>query len=239
MVEMSLLLTEMTGRVLVLTLNRPDIGNRVSKPLALDLMATLDDAEQDGAVGAVVLTGAGEAFCIGGDHSGSGTSPEAIQSFAEAFGNLNRRLQTFGKPVFAAINGDAHAGGFSLLSCCDIAVMSETATLALPELEHGLFPILAMATVQRVMGRKLFFELVYEGRRLTAAEARDLWFVNEVVPAAQVLERTLQRAAKVAEAPASSLKLGRQGYETMMGGDLDVALRHAKTLLPLLAGSRA
>ncbi|SFJ58612.1 enoyl-CoA hydratase/isomerase family protein [Aerobium aerolatum] len=235
---MTHLLKETTGRVRILTLNRTEIGNRVSKALALDLIAALDDAEQDTAIGAIVLTGNGEVFCIGGDHSGAGRTPEAIQDFAEAFGNLNRRVQTLGKPVFAAINGDAMAGGFSMLSCCDIAVMSETATLGLPELEHGLFPILAMATIQRIMSRKLFFELVYEGRRLTADEARALWLVNEVVPREQVLARTLARAQKLAEAPAMSVRLGRQGYETMLGGELDVALRHARTLLPLLAGTR-
>jgi enoyl-CoA hydratase/carnithine racemase len=137
---MSLLHTETIGRVRVLTLNRPETGNRVSTQLALKLIAELDDIDRDADIGAVVLTGAGEKFCIGGDHSGSGSSPEAISLFAEAFANLNRRLETIGKPVFAAINGDAHAGGFSVLACCDIAVMSDEATLALPELEHGLFP---------------------------------------------------------------------------------------------------
>jgi len=236
---MSLLLKETDRRVLVLTLNRPETGNRISRPLARELVAALDEAEESREVGAVVITGSGDRFCIGGDHSDSGSAPEAIQAFAEAFGGLNRRVQTLGKPVLAAVNGDAHAGGFSLLSCCDIAVMSETATLALPELQHGLFPILAMATVQRIMGRKLFFELVYEGRRLSAQEARDAWLVNEVASPDKVLARAVERARKVAEAPAIPLKLGRQGYETMLGGDLDVALRHATTLLPLLAGTRS
>jgi enoyl-CoA hydratase len=235
---MSLLLKETTDRVLVLTLNRPEIGNRISEPLARDAIAALNEAENDPAIGVVLITGSADKFCIGGDHSASGNSPEAIGAFAEAFSNLNRRIQMLGKPVFAAVNGDAHAGGFSLLGCCDVAVMSDTATLALPELEHGLFPILAMAITQRIMSRKLFFELVYEGRRLTAAEALELWLVNEVVPAGEVLARTVEKAQKVAKAPAKSLKLGRQGYETMLGGETDVALRHARTLLPLLAGTR-
>lgn len=233
------LLSEKFDRVQLLTLNRPEIGNRVSKPLAQALLAALDAAEADAGIGAVVLTGAGENFCVGGDHAGSGNTPDAILDFAHAFGSLNRRLQGLGKPVMAAINGNAHAGGFSLVSCCDIAVMNEDATLALPELAHGLFPILAMATVQRLMGRKLFFELAYEGRRLTASEAMSLWLVNEACPADKVLERTLERANRVAAAPASVLKLGRRGYDAMQGGDLDVALRHAQAVLPLLSGVRA
>jgi enoyl-CoA hydratase/carnithine racemase len=235
---MSLLLTETRDRVLLLTLNRPETGNRISEPLARDLIDALAVAERNPDIGAIVLTGSGDRFCIGGDHASSGNAPEIVETFADAFGTLNRKLQTIGRPVFAAVNGDAHAGGLSVLSCCDIAVMSDTATLALPELEHGLFPILAMATAQRIMGRKLFFELVYEGRRLTADEARDLWLVNDVVPADRVVDTTIERAQRVAKAPPSSLRLGRQGYDTMLGGQMDAALRHARTLLPLLAGTR-
>lgn len=235
---MSLLLKEKYGRVLLLVLNRPDVGNRVSEALALDLIAALEEGERDADIGAVVLTGAGDKFCIGGDHAGSGNTADAILRFAGAFGHLARRLETFGKPVLGAINGDAHAGGFSLLTACDLAVMSEAAELALPELAHGLFPILAMATVQRVVSRKLFFELAYEGRRLSAAEARDLWLVNEVAAPADVVSRTVDRAQKIALSPASSMMLGRQGYAAMLRGDLDAALDYARPVLPLMAGLR-
>lgn len=235
---MTLLLTERIGRVEVLTLNRPETGNRVSGPLAREIIAALDEAEKDESIGAVVLTGAGDRFCIGGDPSSDGNGTQAVLDFADAFGAMTQRMASFGKPLLGAINGDAHAGGFSLLTCFDIAVMHEDATIALPELAHGLFPVLAMATTQRVLGRKLFFELAYEGRRLSAAEACALWLVNEAVPGDRVLARAVERAQKIAAAPASSLMLGRQGFATMQAGNVDAAIQHARAVLPLVIGMR-
>jgi enoyl-CoA hydratase/carnithine racemase len=236
--SMSILLKQRVNRVQVLTLNRPETGNRISESLAREMIATLDDAERNDDIGAVVLTGTGDKFCIGGDHTSGGSGTQALLDFADAFGAMTVRMNTFGKPLLGAVNGDAHAGGFSVLTCCDLAVMSEDATIALPELAHGLFPVLAMATAQRVVARKLFFELAYEGRRLTAEEARALWLVNEVVPGARVLPQTIERAQKIAEAPASSLRLGRSGYSMMQRGDLDTAILHAKAILPLVVSMR-
>ena len=86
------------------------------------------------------------------------------------------------KPLLAAVNGDAHAGGFSVVIGCDLAIAADDATLGLPEAAAGLFPFIALAIVKDALPKKVLFDLIYRARLMSAAEARSLHVINEAVP---------------------------------------------------------
>ena len=145
---MSTIDVEQRGRVAIIRMRRPEHGNRVSQQMAEEMLAALEDARRSPEVGACVLTGHGEVFCLGGDYWGAGTTDAGRHAFARAFIDMAQAMARLGKPLIAAVNGNAHAGGFSLVVACDMAVVAEDATLGLPEVAKGLFPFLALAIVE-------------------------------------------------------------------------------------------
>jgi enoyl-CoA hydratase/carnithine racemase len=182
--------------VAVLTLNRPQHGNRLTTSLANDVAAALEAARHDEGVCAVVLTGEGEAFCIGGDYAGAGPTAAGRKDYADALLRMDRAMAGLGKPLIAAVNGDAHAGGFAMVIACDMAMAADDATFGLPEAAKGLFPFVALAIVKDALPKKLLFDLVYSARLMNAAEARAAYVINEVVPRSTVLDRAIDLAAK-------------------------------------------
>jgi enoyl-CoA hydratase/carnithine racemase len=137
--------------------------------MAEEITAALEAARRDAAVGACVLTGHGDVFCLGGDYQGAGPTTAGRMGFASAFIDMNHAMSRLGKPLVAAVNGNAHAGGFSIVVACDLAIAAEDATLGLPEAANGLFPFLALAIVKDALPKKLLFDIVYNAR-LTCAE---------------------------------------------------------------------
>jgi enoyl-CoA hydratase/carnithine racemase len=204
--------TEKHGSVLVLTMTRPDKNNRVTQAMAEQAVRLLEAARVDTSVTGCVLTGFGDVFCTGGDFLSAGTTSDGRLGFARAFADMERAMNRVGKPLVAAINGNAHAGGFSLLTACDLAIASETATFGLPEIAHQLFPFLALAIVKDTLPKKVLFDLVYRARLLSAQEACDLYLVNEVVPAKDVLTRAIEWAGCTAECNRDIISLGRDLY---------------------------
>src|SRR5947209_10636592 len=137
---LSLIETERRGAVEIVRMRRPEHGNRVTQPMAEQMIAALETARQSADVGACVLTGSGEAFCLGGDYWSAGKTSAGRHAFARAFIDMAQAMARLGKPLIAAVNGNAHAGGFSLMVACDLAVAAADATFGLPEATKGLFP---------------------------------------------------------------------------------------------------
>ena len=206
---------ERRGRVQIIRMRRPDHGNRVSQAMAEEMAAALEGARQSPDIGACVLTGDGDVFCLGGDYQGAGPTNEGRLAFARAFIDLAQVMARLGKPLIAAINGNAHAGGFSLVVACDMAVVAEDATLGLPEAAKGLFPFLALAIVKDALPKKVLFDIVYSARLMSAAEARDLHLVNEIVPRGTVLERAVEIGGRASGYNPTILRLGRDLYYNM------------------------
>ena len=120
------------GRIEIITMRRPDHGNRVTQTMAEEMIAALEHAWQSPDVSACVLTGHGEVFCLGGDYWSAGATSAGRLEFARAFMDLAQAMTRLGKPIIAAINGNAHAGGFSLVVASDMAVVAEDATRTSP-----------------------------------------------------------------------------------------------------------
>jgi enoyl-CoA hydratase/carnithine racemase len=219
------------GRVAVLTLNRPEHGNRQTTSLANEVAAALEAPRDDDEVCAGVLTGEGGVFCVGGDYAGAGPTAGGRKDYAEALLRMDRAMAGLGKPLIAAVNGDAHAGGFATVIACDMAVAADDATFGLPEAAKGLFPFIALAIVKDALPKKLLFDLVYTALLMNAAEACAAHVINEVVPRSTVLERAIALAAQAGSHSRRIVQLGRDLYYAMRGQRADDALEAAERAL--------
>jgi enoyl-CoA hydratase/carnithine racemase len=219
-------------------MNRPDHGNRVSQRMGEEIAAALEQARRDPEIGACVITGRGEVFCLGGDWQGAGAATAGRMEFARAFMDMHHAFARLGKPLIAAVNGNAHAGGFSILVACDLAVVADDATLGLPEAANGLFPFLALAVVKDALPKKLLFDIVYNARLMQPLEARALSLINEIVPRTAVLDRAVAMAEKAASIDANILMLGRDLYYGMRGVGPYEALDHSRAALGTALAAR-
>jgi enoyl-CoA hydratase/carnithine racemase len=225
------LLVTRSGDIAVLTLNRPDAGNRLTTSLADEIAHTLEDAREDDSLHACVLTGAGDVFCLGGDYQGAGPTAAGRAAYARALLRMDAAMAALGKPLVGAVNGDAHAGGFSVVVACDLAVAAASATFGLPEAARGLFPFIALAIVKDALPKKVLFDLVYSARLMPAAEAFALHLVNEVTDRGTVLQRALERARQAGGHRSNVVTLGRDLYYAMRGLRAEESLDEAERAL--------
>jgi len=219
------------GSIVVLTLKRPASGNRITARMAVEITAALDATRRDPQIGGCVMTGHGDVFCLGGDYRGAGPSTEERAAYAQALIGMDEAMSRLGKPLVAAVNGDAHAGGFGIVVGCDLAIAADDATLGLPEAAHGLFPFIAQAIVRDALPKKLLFDIVYNARLMDAQEALRLHLVNEAVPRAAVLDRAIEVVKKISQYNPEMLRLGRDLYYSMRGTVPEHALEQARVAL--------
>jgi enoyl-CoA hydratase/carnithine racemase len=194
-----LLSIEEHGRVAVVTLERPDKRNALSIELRMELADAFERLSVDDSVGCLVLTGAGTAFCAGMDKSQFGGDLENRRRLVETSTGAFRAVGQCPKPVLAAVNGPALAGGFALALLCDIRIASETATFGYPELPIGIPP--SYASARAALSPALARELCLTGRVVGAEEAFRLGIVSEVC-AEGLGARALELAEQIASMPA-------------------------------------
>jgi len=219
------------GAVAILTLKRPGNGNRITTQMAEEVAAALEAARDDPGVGACVITGHGDVFCLGGDFHREGTSPAASAAYSDALTAMDEAMCRLGKPLVAAVNGDAHAGGFGIVVGCDLAVMADDATFALPEAAKGLFPFIATAIVRDALPKKVFFDLVYNARLMDAREARMLNLASEICARGNVVGAAVASAEKASSYDPAIIKLGRDAYYDMRNASPATAFERARTAL--------
>lgn len=223
-----LVLSRVEGAVAVLTLNRPERRNALSPELVEALLAALRAAGADPAVRAVVLTGAGDkSFCAGGD-LGGGMMAEGAHAAWQGrgrFADLLLAMHRLGKPVVAAVNGDALGGGFGLALGCDMVVVDAGARMGTPEIKVGLFPMIILAELVRNVPRKALAEMIYTGRHIAAAEALAWGLVNRVVAKDSVMESAMELANRVASHSPVVLRLGKEAVAMCDNLAFEPALR--------------
>ncbi len=200
--------TDRDGSVLTVTLQRPERLNALDVPSMIALRQALQGASTDRAVRAVVLTGAGAAFCAGGDvavmdeYRNRGELPALFHALTAEMEIGIRELMGMPKPVLAALPGVAAGGGLSLALAADWRIASETAVLV------PAFPLLGAVPdggltyfLPHYLGIGLAQELLFQNARVPAARARELGLVHEVVPPADLARRAKERAQELAEGP--------------------------------------
>jgi enoyl-CoA hydratase/carnithine racemase len=198
------ILLDIDGAIALITLNRPGRLNALSYELIDRLMAALDRIEVDAAVRAVILTGAGErAFSAGADiHEFSGSvkcgAPAAMRDFVRRGQAMTARLEAFSKPVIAAINGLAFGGGCEITEAVHLAVASERAIFAKPEINLGMPPTFGgTQRLPRLAGRKRALELLLTGDPFAPEQALGIGLVNAVVPHDELLPAARRLAERM------------------------------------------
>ena len=197
-------LMEIRGQVAVLTLNRPEKLNALSYALIDRLMRLLDQVEDDANLRAVILTGAGDrAFSAGADIREFSESvrqgPDVgMRAFVRRGQGLTARMEAFSKPIVAAVNGLAYGGGCEITEAVHLAVASDTATFAKPEINIGIPPTFGgTQRLPRLAGRKRALEYLLTGDTFTAQRAYEIGLVNRVVPSAEVMPAAFDLAARI------------------------------------------
>jgi enoyl-CoA hydratase len=220
------------GTTTVFEINRPDDNNRIDMATMDAMIATLGAIDRDPSVRALVITGRGTYFCAGGRIGGYpvGTTQDQLD-YARSFTVLQERLGRLRVPVVAAVNGFCLAGGMSLLEACDLAIAADHAEFGYPEIENGLFPMLAMAVARRGLPPKAAFDLFYSGRRMGVEEALALRLINAAVPADSLWDAVRKRVGELEAKSGAAMMVGRQAFYAMGGMSPSSALEYAHTAL--------
>lgn len=192
---------ERDSGVALVTLDRPEKRNALSLELRVQLTGLLNDLAADDDAGCLVLTGAGSAFCAGMDTSEFGGDREHKQRIVDLSVGLFEALGSFPRPVVAALNGPAVAGGFALALLCDLRLASTEASMGFPEPPRGIPP--SYAAARSALPAPLATELCLTGRMLDAEEALALGVVSEVHPPDELVARATEVAMGIAAAPVS------------------------------------
>lgn len=204
-------LTERAGAVLTITINRPERLNALDIPSMLELRSALQAASIAREIRAVVLTGAGSAFCAGGDvavmeeYRAKGSLPDLFHRLTAEQEHMVREILGMPKPVVAALPGVAAGGGLSLALATDWRIGSENALLVPAFLQLGTVPDGGLSYfLPHFLGIGGAQEMIFTNARVPAARAREMGLLHEVVPAASLAGRARERAQELAEGPTAA-----------------------------------
>jgi enoyl-CoA hydratase/carnithine racemase len=192
---MTAIVARREAAVTTITLCRPQRRNALAPEHMVALREALVAAGRDPACRVIVLTGQGEAFCAGADLSGAASFFDQRRGATTELGDLIRAGRGLARPVVGRINGACHAGGVGLLALCDIAIASDTATFALPEINVGLFPFVVLAAFAGRPVLTALRELAMTGQPISAARAEQIGLVSRIVPP-QALDREVGALAE-------------------------------------------
>ncbi len=199
---------EMEGEIAAITLNRPEKRNAISARMIEDLLAALDQVET-GSARVGILTGAGKAFCSGMDLEDlkaiAQQSPERNLEDSQRLARIFRRLWSFPKPLIAAVNGPALAGGCGIATLCDFTLAAPEAKFGYTEVRIGFLPAIVSVFLLRQIGEKRARDLLLTGRILDAREAEQVGLVTRVVPAEKLMDAARELVATLLAASPSSL----------------------------------
>ncbi|MFO0548992.1 MAG: enoyl-CoA hydratase-related protein [Polyangiaceae bacterium] len=211
-----------------LTLHNPARKNAIGPVMVNELLYALEDAWADDSVRAVVITGDGDAFCAGGDFAQMTGGADAAELPPKGdYADLLLAMVRAPKPIVARVNGPAMGGGLGLVAASHFAVAAESAKLGTPEINVGLFPMMIMAVLARVVPRRRLLEMMLFGERLTAAQALECGLVGRVVAGPELDAAVEEIVRKVASKSPITVRLGLEAFAAQ--DDLDLA-----SALPLL-----
>jgi enoyl-CoA hydratase len=220
---------ERRGAALWASLNRPDALNGLTPELIDGLDAALDAAAADAEIRVLVVTGTGRAFCAGADlkylQSVEG-DPDAHMAFLRRVGATFDRLEAFGKPVVAAVNGIAVAGGLELLLCCDLAIAADDARIGDAHANYGLLPGAGSSVrLARRIGLTRAKRLLFTGALVPAGEMLAAGLLNEVVPAVELEDAVDRLVAQLAAKSPLGLERVKQLANDAVESPVAVGLR--------------
>jgi enoyl-CoA hydratase len=206
-------LYEKSDGIATITINRPQVRNALNPETVQEISARLDDAMKDENVYVVVITGAEEkAFSAGADiNIMQGISTAKAREFCKQGQEIFDKVETFDKPIIAAINGYALGGGLELAMACDIRIASENARMGQTEINVGLIPGWGgTQRLPRYVGKAIAKELIFTGKMIDAKTAERYGLVNAVVPPDQLKTAVTAMAKELMKKPRVGLKLAKE-----------------------------
>jgi len=219
------------GTSVCLSLNRPHQRNALNAELVEALSEALRRASADKGVRAIVLTGEGSSFCAGADLAAlkklQGATVEENHEECHRLKELFKGLASCPKPVVAAVNGPALAGGCGLATCCDLILASPEATFGYPEVKIGFVAAMVLVLLSRQVGERRAREMLLTGRAYHASEAEKWGLVYEIIPEEKLLDEALSLAQRLAAGAPSALGLTKELLWRTSGMPLGVALELA------------
>jgi methylglutaconyl-CoA hydratase len=226
----STLLLDINGPLATITLNRPEKRNAISTAMMAELQTAFDEIEKTHArVG--IVTGAGKAFCAGMDLDLLATiaeqSPAENQEDSRRIARMFRRIWSFPRPLIAAVNGAAFAGGCGIATLCDFTLAAPEAKFGYTEVKIGFLPAIVSVFLTRQIGEKRSRDLLLTGRVIDAAEAREFGLVTEVVPADRLMARAHELAETLISASPSSLTRSKRLLVSSAAASVDHDLERA------------
>jgi len=221
------------GGVETITLHYPERRNAIGPVMVNELLWALSDARDAADVTAIVLTGDGKAFCAGGDFAqmtSGGDGPELPPK--GDYADLLLTMVNSDKPIVAKVNGAAMGGGLGLVAASTFAVASTEAILGTPEINVGLFPMMIMAVLQRLVPRRRLVEMMLFGEKLTPDQALQAGILNRVVTPGELDGAVVDVVTKLVGKSPMALALGLRAFAAQDDLELEAAL-------PLLRGRLA
>lgn len=229
------ILVERSGPVATVTLNRPEVHNAFDAAMIGALRAAVEELAGDAAVRIVVLTGAGESFCAGGDmrwmqDAMSWTREQNIAD-ADALAAMFEAVWTCPKVVIGRINGAAIGGGAGLVACCDLAIAVETARFGFSEVKIGLVPAVIAQYVVPKIGVSQARALFVSGERFSAERAFDIGLVHGVAPREELDAMVAELAQRCLTSAPEAVTIARRMVDVVWDSERDAARRFAVEML--------
>ncbi|MES2979102.1 MAG: enoyl-CoA hydratase-related protein [Pseudomonadota bacterium] len=237
----SQLLVEPRGSACHITINRASEQNTITDLVMDELTRAFREAEQMPSVRAIVLTGAGDqVFCAGGKLKPTADgSPFALEPsrFDSPIAELFRTIDRCNLPIIARVAGGAFGGGLGLVCACDFAIAVDTARFGTTEAKVGLFPMMILPVLMRVIPRRRLQEMCFFAHRMSAAEAQECDIVNSVVPASELDAAVAAMVDKLAANSPVALSIGRRAFSAVTDLSFSDALNLTQAILPVLSQS--
>jgi enoyl-CoA hydratase len=218
---------EVTEGIAVITFNRPKALNALNQALFIEFSDALDKIAGNEEIRVLVLTGAGEkAFVAGADITElAKLSPLRTKVLAEKGHAILLKLEAMPQPVIAAVNGFALGGGNEIALACDFIYASETAQFGLPEINLGLIPGYGgTQRLPRLVGKSLAKEMIFTGKMISAAEAKEIGLVNRVCAPETLMEAVMKTAKVIAGKGSVPLRAAKQAINDGVNADLKTGI---------------
>lgn len=221
---------EFNEHISQITLNRPEKRNAISIKMIAELQSALDEVEKT-QTRVVILTGTGTAFCAGIDldylQAIGQQSPAENQEDSKRIAKMFRKIWSYSRPLIAAVNGHALAGGCGIATLCDFTISVPEAKFGYTEVRIGFLPAIVSVFLTRQIGEKRARDLLLTGRLVEATEARELGLINEIVPADKLMDRARELADAILAASPSSITRAKHLLVSAAAAGIDHDLERA------------